>query len=307
MRFLFLSAVSLAFSTVAQAASFDCARPSTPVERMVCDAPDLSRADEQLAQAFASALAATLRPSTLRLDQLRWLAERDKLTIADKLRDAYRTRVKELAALAEAWRKLRQDVSLEQAKTRCIVPPDAPSDTCTIEAFASVAGSPTLHYQEQVYKEGKLRLGAGMVVLREKDNRLTPVVAVASETAHYGPPLLLSSPAGRLLLVPGHLEGTGIFNAGSLYLDDGARFAEIDTESWLADLQRRLPRGWGAWKGIYPDFEKFTATTPLWQSGDGNCCPTAGRADIKLGLRKDRLLIQDLKIAKGEDAASGAR
>ena len=311
MRFLLLLAVSLTIASAAtsatQAASFDCTRATTAVEKTICDQPDLSKADEQLAQTFASALAATLRPSALRGDQVRWLAERDKLATADKLREAYRSRTSELTALTEAWRKFVRNVPLDEAKTSCLVPPEAPSDTCTVEAFGAVPGSTTLRYQQQLYKDGTLRAGAGIIVFRDNGSLLTPVVAVAEDSAHYSAPRLLRSAAGSLLLVAGHLEGTGNFNAGALYLFEGATFAEIDTESWLADLQRQLPKGWGAWKGIYPDFETFTATTPLWQTGDGNCCPTAGKADIVLGLEGRRLVIRQLKVAKGADAAEKAR
>jgi len=307
MRFLLLLAVSLTIASAAHAASFDCTRATTAVEKMICDQPDLSRADEQLAQTFASALAATLRPGALRGDQVRWLAERDKLATADKLREAYRTRTSELTAQTEAWRKFVRDVPLDEAKTSCLVPPEAPSDTCTVEAFGIVSGSTDLRYQQQLYKDGALRAGAGIVVFRNNGSLLTPVVAVAEDSAHYSTPRLLRSPAGSLLLVSGHLEGTGNFSAGALYLVEGATVAEIDTESWLGDLQRQLPKGWGAWKGIYPDFEKFTATTPLWQTGDGNCCPTAGKADIVLGLEGRRLVIRQLNVAKGPDAAEKAR
>lgn len=40
----------------AQAASFDCARASTAVEKAICANPDLSRSDEVLARAYATAL-----------------------------------------------------------------------------------------------------------------------------------------------------------------------------------------------------------------------------------------------------------
>lgn len=82
---------------------------------------------------------------------------------------------------------------------------------------------------------------------------------------------------------------------------------EIDTQSWLADLERRLPQGWGAWKGIYPDYETFTAWGRLWQAGDGNCCPTAGRADMTFGLRDGRLVIRELEIVRDAPAADDAR
>jgi hypothetical protein len=110
---------------------------------------------------------------------------------------------------------------------------------------------------------------------------------------------------GKLLDVSGTMDGTGAFNAGSLYVMDGEKLSEIDTESWLFDLAKRLPKGWGAWKGIFPDYAKLTATTPLWKSGDGNCCPTAGRATLKLGIRNGRLVIVDLQIRNGEAAAQG--
>jgi len=45
------------------------------------------------------------------------------------------------------------------------------------------------------------------------------------------------------------------------------------------------------------------AKTPLWQEGDGNCCPTAGRAVIQLGLQTHRLMIQDVKVFRGRHEA----
>lgn len=308
---LLLCASGLPFDALAQGTSVDCAHASTAVEKMICAQPDLSKADEELARTFTSALAMTLRPATLRLDQIAWLAKRDELTTADDLRAAYRNRANELSRLAEAWRRFRRPVPVDEARTHCLASPDAPADVCTVEIFAAVPDGQGLHYQQQVYRDGDFRAGAGVVVLREEDDRLTPIAAMAEDTAHYAAPSLLSSPAGQLLVVPGHLEGTGNFNAGALYRREGEAFVEIDTQSWLADLQQRLPQGWGAWKGIYPDFgpdfETFAASTPLWQAGDGNCCPTAGRADLTLSLQDGRLVIRELKIVKGAQAADDAR
>jgi uncharacterized protein YecT (DUF1311 family) len=270
---LLLWVAGLPFAADAEAASFDCDRASTAVEQMICAHSDLSKADKDLARTFTSALATTLRPATLRLDQIAWLAQRDKLTTADDLRAAYRDRANELLRLAEGWRRFRRPVPIDEARTHCLASPDAPADVCTVEIFAAVPDGQGLHYQQQVYRDGDFRVGGGVVVLREEDDRLMPIAAIAEDTAHYAAPSLLSSPAGQLLVIPGHLEGTGNFNAGALFRQEGDTFPEIDTQSWLADLQRRLPQGWGAWKGIYPDFETFAASTPLWQAGDGNCCP----------------------------------
>lgn len=50
------AALTVAGAPAAQAASFDCAKASTPVEKAICANPDLSRADEVLARAYATAL-----------------------------------------------------------------------------------------------------------------------------------------------------------------------------------------------------------------------------------------------------------
>jgi len=48
--------LTLAMAPAAQAASFDCAKASSQVEKSICANPDLSRADEVLARAYATAL-----------------------------------------------------------------------------------------------------------------------------------------------------------------------------------------------------------------------------------------------------------
>lgn len=62
-------------SVPAAAASFDCAKASTPFEKAICDNPDLSKADDRLAKTFATATGG-LSPAALTLarnDQRGWL------------------------------------------------------------------------------------------------------------------------------------------------------------------------------------------------------------------------------------------
>ena len=131
-----------------------------------------------------------------------------------------------------------------------------------------------------------------------------PLVLTAVDTAHFDAPHLAQ--AGHLLVIPGHLEGTGNFNAELVYrLGSDGQLHEVDTESWLMELPRRLPKGLGAWKGVYPDYDTLTAETPLWKEGDGNCCPTGGRAFIRLDIKNRRLAIVDVRTKLGEAAAQG--
>jgi uncharacterized protein len=50
-------AVLLFGATLAEAASFDCAKAATPHEKLVCGDPALSSADEHLAASFQAAIA----------------------------------------------------------------------------------------------------------------------------------------------------------------------------------------------------------------------------------------------------------
>lgn len=142
-------------------------------------------------------------------------------------------------------------------------------------------------------------MAGGVAICNAAGPRLVPIADVAVDTAHFSRPQMVQSPAGRLLVVRGSIEGTGNFNADQVYLFGDARLTELDIVGWLDDLRPRLPKGWGAWKGIYPNYRTFVAETPLWQDGDGNCCPTAGRAVIRLGLKDRRLVVDDVKVFKG--------
>jgi len=55
------------------AASFDCARADTVVERAICASPRLSRLDAELATAYRQALAETADRQELKVAQRRWL------------------------------------------------------------------------------------------------------------------------------------------------------------------------------------------------------------------------------------------
>ena len=64
-------------SSVAHAASFNCARARTPQEKAICSSPSLSKADEQMAAEFLRAIAATPPKMVegVRADQRAWTRE----------------------------------------------------------------------------------------------------------------------------------------------------------------------------------------------------------------------------------------
>jgi uncharacterized protein YecT (DUF1311 family) len=67
----------LAAGVVAHAASFDCAKVKTPQEKAICASPELSAADDQMAEAYRAVLAAAAPEMTamVRNGQRAWIRE----------------------------------------------------------------------------------------------------------------------------------------------------------------------------------------------------------------------------------------
>ncbi len=69
-----LSVMALgAFSVSSEAASFDCQKASTFVEKAVCQDPVLSALDEKLSSAFDFALSNSSNPKALKKQEMNWL------------------------------------------------------------------------------------------------------------------------------------------------------------------------------------------------------------------------------------------
>ena len=88
------AAALLALHLAARAASFDCARAGTPVERMVCADPGVSAQDQRLADAYQ---AASARDPRVKESQREWLAStRNKCGGTACLSQAYAARLEAL-------------------------------------------------------------------------------------------------------------------------------------------------------------------------------------------------------------------
>ncbi len=93
----------------ARAASFDCTGSLTPVERVICQDPELSRLDEQLDRLYRAALLKAADPAAVRESQRAWLeSERQRAALfvayggkvnVYGLKRLYRERIIELGAL----------------------------------------------------------------------------------------------------------------------------------------------------------------------------------------------------------------
>jgi uncharacterized protein len=93
----------------AEAASFNCARAATAVERAICASPELSELDELAAHYYAEArrtvaAADATAPACLLADQRAWLAVRNRCTDDACLKRSYLDRLSELDKLQPARR-----------------------------------------------------------------------------------------------------------------------------------------------------------------------------------------------------------
>ena len=88
-------------SAPVQAQSFDCAKASTSVERMICDDPRLGELDSEVAEAYQIALRDSPWASAnrrIRADQKAWVARRDRCASARCVRKMYQMRLGQLHA-----------------------------------------------------------------------------------------------------------------------------------------------------------------------------------------------------------------
>jgi uncharacterized protein YecT (DUF1311 family) len=85
IRVLWALVVLFVVVPAAQAASFDCGKAATSMERVICSHPDLSLEDEVLAQAYATALGGLSKPAadTLKAAQHAWLGYAERICSVD--------------------------------------------------------------------------------------------------------------------------------------------------------------------------------------------------------------------------------
>lgn len=309
--------LAILLATSAWGASFDCARATQPVERAICGDAETSALDERLAAVFRRALA-TPWGETVRDEQRAWLRGQRNAAAADpaRLRDAYRRRIAALeASVALAADPALSGLTEARIGAACVpLPPDPESPeggTCRVRETGALG---TLEGRRLVFAvyafpdpqqpdSVMLAAVATLVFAQAPDGRYALLFADRRGTVGCGTPRLIQGAPGAMLHLQCHQYGTGNFNAESVYAWRDGAWRSLDIESWTRELARRLPEGLEVWKGIFPDYARLTARTPLWRPGDGNCCPTGGRADIALAWRGERLVLRDLRVTRGEAAA----
>ncbi len=96
---LSLLMIFVALTMNAHAASFDCAKANTYVEKQICHNGSLSKLDEAMADNYKYMLASDIGEGAakqLKQTQKKWLAQRNSCTTKDCIENAYLTRIDEI-------------------------------------------------------------------------------------------------------------------------------------------------------------------------------------------------------------------
>lgn len=95
MKWVAIALTSLLVVAPAAAASFDCAKAVTIVEHLICDNPELSKLDDEMAAKYKAGLndSDPKRKDALRRAQKLWLTVRNTCVSADCVESAYKIRL----------------------------------------------------------------------------------------------------------------------------------------------------------------------------------------------------------------------
>lgn len=100
MRILLLfGALLLAATSPSAAASFDCKKPNTPAETLICAEATISALDDEMARLYFAALkaASPAAAAAFRADQIAWLTKREACRRdAQCLLSEYRARIEQI-------------------------------------------------------------------------------------------------------------------------------------------------------------------------------------------------------------------
>jgi len=93
---LLFMVLPLCLAVNVQAASFDCAKASTKVEKIICDNPEISKLDDELSASYKAALQNEKQAESIRHAQKQWMKERNICIDADCVKRAYEIRLSSL-------------------------------------------------------------------------------------------------------------------------------------------------------------------------------------------------------------------
>jgi uncharacterized protein len=106
--------LTIAYAPLTYAASFDCSKVSTAVERMICADPEVSKLDEDLNVRYKAYLTKSAKPDFIRQRQLYWLKKRNSCKNIGCIKIRYNRRIAELTDREKELEELRLKLEIPE-------------------------------------------------------------------------------------------------------------------------------------------------------------------------------------------------
>jgi uncharacterized protein len=108
----------LVLAISAQAASFDCEKAATKVEKLICGDRDISKLDEELSAAYKAALQDKKQAESIRQAQKQWMKVRNGCADATCVKSAYESRLQAMSTREQSARTSENFISAQIDKTQ---------------------------------------------------------------------------------------------------------------------------------------------------------------------------------------------
>jgi len=212
---------------------------------------------------------------------------------------------------------LNSRISLAKIKTECLPPQEAdPVARCTVKKFGELGQIDGQDYFYVLYEwldqDELASLTKAVQTVRYPDsntavvlfysdayapNILRPFYADRDElnTGWFEEPKITRQAEGILLQVPHRAATSAESEPDTLLIRQDQIWHLIDTQSWLEDLQARLPQNCSVIHVPAINLVDMSSVTMVWKDSDDRCCPTCGRIYATLELQEDRLVIKNLR------------
>ena len=108
-------------------------------------------------------------------------------------------------------------------------------------------------------------------------------------------PRLIRRPAEVLLQIPHRGPREANAEVDTILRWKDSVWRTVDTQSWMDDIQEKLPEGCSVILQTLVNFDQMKASNYLWRPKDEDCCPTCGRFTATLAIEDDKLVIKGLQ------------
>lgn len=248
-----LACLAFGATGAARAASFDCARPASSVQRTICADAKLSAVDSDLQHGFEAALSLSFDPAELRSQQALWLTHtRDKAATAGDIADVYAMRRKTLDDMLARLRGMEPVRIASAAKARQDCLPALAGDddhSCAVIGYADIGAVERRAFSYATYEYrpkdiGFLSYRRTVVFERLSSGDLRAVLAPDANPSLYpGAPRLLHAGARTLLQLPTRESGAANSNVERLFVWREGRWRDVEARTgWKSSLRLACPR-----------------------------------------------------------------